>query len=318
MTEQTATLDLIEAYVPARSVSIEQAAARLGLNRHQTRLFRRVHGLDTLRDDPGQGLTDLLLPAAQRVVRSAGRELIRYVIYAHTIQNVAPADVDVAAELAARLNLGRAEAFALTQQNCATGLAAVDIAAELLRADGDPEGRALVVTGEKAFSRLAQLIENTTIMGEASTACLVSVSDGTGTGDGLRVRSYVTRTDGQHAEIFRPSPTAQQAFLDTYTERLTAVIAAAAADAGLRRGDITLIVPYNVNHTTWRKVIAALGLDRDRVYLDNISRYAHCFCSDPFLNLATLRAEGRLTPGHYLLTAVGLGATYAAMVVEKE
>jgi 3-oxoacyl-[acyl-carrier-protein] synthase III len=65
-------------------------------------------------------------------------------------------------------------------------------------------------------------------------------------------------------------------------------------------------------------VIAALGLDRDRVYLDNISRYAHCFCSDPFLNLATLRAEGRLAPGHYLLTAVGLGATYAAMVVEKE
>jgi hypothetical protein len=31
-----------------------------------------------------------------------------------------------------------------------------------------------------------------------------------------------------------------------------------------------------------------------------------------------MRAEGRLGPGHYLLTAVGLGATYAAMVVEKE
>jgi len=54
-----------------------------------------------------------------------------------------------------------------------------------------------------------------------------------------------------------------------------------------------------------------------RVYLDNIPRTGHCFCSDPFLNLVSLRDEGRLVPGaRYLLTAVGLGATYAAMVIE--
>jgi 3-oxoacyl-[acyl-carrier-protein] synthase-3 len=318
MSEHTVTLDLIEAFVPARSVSVEQAAAHLGLNRHQTRMFRRVHGLDTLYLDPAQPLTELLLPAAQRVVRSAGPAAIRYLIYAHTIQNVAPADVDVAAELAVRLGLDPVEAFALTQQNCATGLAAIDVAAELLRADGDPAGRALVVTGEKAFSRLAQLIENTTIMGEASTACLVGIGADAGTGGGLRVRSYVTRTIGRHAEIFRPSPAAQQDFHDTYIDRVTAVMHAAVAGAGLRLDDITLVVPYNVNHSTWRRVIPALGVTRERVYLDNISRYAHCFCSDPFLNLATMRAEGRLGPGHYLLTAVGLGATYAAMVVEKE
>jgi 3-oxoacyl-[acyl-carrier-protein] synthase-3 len=318
MNEHTVTLDLIEAFVPARSVSVEQAAERLGLNRHQTRMFRRVHGLDTLYCDPAQPLTELLLPAAQRVVRSAGPAPIRYLIYAHTIQNVAPADVDVAAELAVRLGLDPVEAFALTQQNCATGLAAIDVAAELLRADGDPAGRALVVTGEKAFSRLAQLIENTTIMGEASTACLVGIGADAGTGGGLRVRSYVTRTIGRHAEIFRPSPAAQQDFHDTYIERVTAVMRAAVAGAGLRLDDITLVVPYNVNHSTWRRVIPALGVTRERVYLDNISRYAHCFCSDPFLNLATMRAEGRLGRGHYLLTAVGLGATYAAMVVEKE
>jgi 3-oxoacyl-[acyl-carrier-protein] synthase-3 len=238
---------------------------------------------------------------------------VRYLIYAHTIQNVAPADVDVAADLAERLGLRRAEAFALTQQNCATGLAAVDVAAELLRADGDPAAKALVVTGEKTFSRLAQLVENTTIMGEASTACLVGLN-----GPGLRVRSYVARTQGQHADIFRPSPQSQAEFGDTYTERLTAIVRDAVAAAGLTLDDIALVVPHNVNHSTWRKVIPALGLSRDRVYLDNIGRYAHTFCADPFLNLATLRADGRLRPGHYLLTAVGLGATYAAMAVEKE
>lgn len=215
MTALHTTLDAIEAYAPARAVSVEEMAGRLGLNRHQTRMFRRVHGLSELREDPAELLLDMLAAPAERVLRAAPGQAapgtaapgtaapgnaVRYLIYAHTIQSVAPADVDVAGELAARLGLHAAEAFALTQQNCATGLAALDLAGELLRADGDPAARALVVTGEKAFSRLAQLVENTTIMGEAATACIVGLD-----GPGLRIRSYVARTEGQHSDIFRPS-----------------------------------------------------------------------------------------------------------------
>ena len=43
----------------------------------------------------------------------------------------------------------------------------------------------------------------------------------------------------------------------------------------------------------------------------------HCFGADPFINYATARDFGRLSPGdRYLMVAVGLGANFAATVVE--
>lgn len=77
-----------------------------------------------------------------------------------------------------------------------------------------------------------------------------------------------------------------------------------------------MIVPHNVNNSSWRGVIRELGFGVERIYLDNVPRYGHCFGSDPFINLASMRDEGRLRDdGVYLLAAVGLGATYAAMVI---
>lgn len=314
MNAQVTTLDAIEAYAPEKYVPVELAADRLGLNRHQARMFRRVHGLATLRDDPAQSLFDLIRIPAERVLAALpDRDSVRYLIYAHTIQNVTPSYLEPAPAVRDALGLSSAEAFAVTQQNCASGFAAVDIAGELLKAGGDPRHRALVVTGEKPFSRIAQLIENTSIMGEASAACLVGLD-----GPGARVRSYVVRSAGQHADIFRPSAAAQSEFGDTFTERLTSVITQVVAEAGLSLHEIELIVPHNVNLSSWRKVIPELGVDRKQVFLDNISAYGHTFCSDSFLNLATLRDAGRLVGGgHYVLVSVGMGATYAAMVVQQ-
>jgi 3-oxoacyl-[acyl-carrier-protein] synthase III len=313
MPVQFPTLAAIEAFTPARSVAIEDVAGPLGLNRHQTRMFRRIHGLDRLHLDPELSLLDLVRVPAEVLLRSvADLATVRYLIYAHTVPDVTPSHINAAHMLGQQLALTRAEAFAVTQQNCASGLAAIDIAGELLRADGDPGLQALVVTGEKPFSRMIGVIPNTTIMGEASAAGLVKLS-----GPGIRVRSYVAKVMGQYAEHARPSPQVTNEFYETYTANLAATLREAAAQAGMKLADITMIVPHNVNLSSWRRIIAELGLDRNQVYLDNIPRYGHCFCSDPLLNLVSLRDHGRLVDGgSYLLTAVGLGATYAAMVVE--
>jgi 3-oxoacyl-[acyl-carrier-protein] synthase-3 len=108
-------------------------------------------------------------------------------------------------------------------------------------------------------------------------------------------------------------------FFETYTANVVATLREAIAKAGLTAADITMVIPHNVNRSSWRRIIPELGLGEDRIYLDNVSRYGHCFCSDPFLNLVSLRDEGRLASnGIYLLATVGLGATYAAMVIEGQ
>ncbi len=305
-------IEAVEAFVPHRSIAIEDRVERLEINRNQLKVFRRVHGLAQLRLDPDLMLLDLLSAPAEALIEGVpDRSRIQYLIYAHALPDVAPAHVNVAQLLRDRLGLAHAEAFAVTQQNCASGLAAVDIAVQLLLASGDPAHRALVVTGEKAAARISSIIPGCSIMGEGAAACLVNIS-----GDGMRIRSYSVKLNGRYAQMHPPDPSVLAEFYSTYTSSLAEVLQDAAAKAGLGLGDMTMIVPHNVNLSSWQRLIQELGVPGKLIYLDNVPRYGHCHCADAFLNLVSMRKNGRLDDGGvYMLVAVGLGAIYAAMVI---
>lgn len=308
------TVESVASHTPDEIVAVDAIADRLGLSGPKLKLFRRVHGFDRLRTSGATGVLDLVAAPAARLIGELddpGR--IRYLVYSHTIQEVAPSHIDIASELRTRLGLARATAFALTQQNCASGLAAVVTCGELLAAEAEPGALALVVTGEKAFSPMAQLIPNTAISGDASAACLISLS-----GRGDRVIAYASHTDGRYSDGIRLDGELVREFGAEYPGRLAETVRDALAAAGLTLAEVALIVPHNVNRSSWRRVIECLGIDAATVFLDNIAEYSHCFCSDPFLNYTHLRDRGRLTAGgYYVLTAVGLGATYAAMVLRR-
>lgn len=311
-----ATLERIESFVPQRSVPIAHLADRLGLTPSKLRMFQRMYGLDRARFSPETDLFDLVLPAARQALATVDDpERVRQVIFAHTVQEVTPANIDAAQVIRDELGLRHADAFALTQQNCASGLAALDVAAELLRAEGDRDSRALVVTGERAFSPIVQLIRDTAIMGEAAAACVVAID-----GDGDTVDSYVTRTLGEFSAGVLLDAEGVQRFGRLYPQVLAGVIRAALDEAGLCLDDIDLVIPHNVNVLSWLGVIKELGTEhRDKFFLDNIKHFSHCYASDVFLNYTTLRDAGRLVDGgRYLLTAVGLGATFAAMTITHQ
>ncbi|MFD5158272.1 3-oxoacyl-ACP synthase, partial [Streptomyces hawaiiensis] len=134
MTRPLLTLERVESAMPDRTVVVEAMARPLGLSRAKVALFRRVHGLHTLRLDEEVPLVDMVVSAARDIVtRLAEPHRVRYVIHARAIHQVAPPATDVARLVRDRLGLGHAEAFSLTQQNCATGLGALAVAAALLR-----------------------------------------------------------------------------------------------------------------------------------------------------------------------------------------
>lgn len=309
------TLEAVESFTPERIVPIDQLADRLGLRRTKIRLFQRVHGLKEIRFDQELDLFDVILPAARRIAADPlVRDRIRYVVYAHTTQAVAPAHINPAQEIKNRLGLEHAEAFALSQQNCASGMAAVDTAAELLRAEAEPGACALVITGEQAFSPQIQLIPDVAIMGDAGAACLVTLD-----GAGDTVRSYTTRTLGEFSAAMLLDEEKSLEVSKFYAPVLADVVRETVAQAGMTLADIDLILPHNVNLQSWRQTIGELGIDRSQVFLDNVERYSHCFASDVFLNYTSLRDAGRLEAGrNYLFATVGLGATFAAMVITRQ
>lgn len=306
-------IEAVSAYLPPVAVPIEELGARLGVDSAQVRVFRRFYGLAEARYEPDGSLTDLLLAAAGKLSALRGQEgRVRYVLQARTLQNVAPYPVNPLHEVREALGLRHAQAFAVTQHACASGLLAVDLAGRLLAADGDPDALALVLTGEKAFTPVAQLIQNTTFMGEGAAAVLVRPGGGPD-----RMLGYATRTHGQFAAALRMGPELAAEFETRYLDCLAEVVLGALDAAGLTLADLDLVLPHNVNRLSWSRLCKQIGYPVQRVLLDNVPVTGHCFCADSFINYQTARERERLAPGdRYLMAAVGLGATFSAMVFE--
>jgi 3-oxoacyl-[acyl-carrier-protein] synthase III len=310
-------LEAVSVYLPPLRVPIEHLADPLGLTDTQVKLFRRFHGLREVSRDPEGSLYGLLMKAAGGLDALRGQEhRVRYVLYARTMAVVGPYPVNPLDEVCRALGLDHALAFTVTHQSCASGLLAIDMAGRLLAGDttDGPNGSgplALVLSGERAFTREAQVFPDTTVFGEGAAACLVSAF-----GARDRLLAYASNVRGEFDSATGEN---DARFQREYRPSLAEVIRQALDEAGLTLDDIRLVLPHNVNLVTWQRMCRLLDFPLDRVLLDNIATSGHIFCADMFANYETARERGLLQPGdRYLAAAVGAGggATFAAMVFE--
>ena len=305
-------LDAVSVYVPDFRVPIENLAGPLGLTGIEVRLFRRFHGFGEIRFDPDRSLPDLLRTAAGGITALRGQEhRIRYVIHGRAMPVVVPYPRNPLHDLCRELGLGHALAFTVTQQSCASGLLAIELAGRLLAGDPTEGALALVLTGEKAFTRDAQLLPGTSIFGEGAAACLVSA-----TGRRDRLLAYACDQRGEFDAEFGEPP---ERFQREYRPALAEVIRRAVQESGLALDDIRLVLPHNVNVVTWQRLCLLLKFPVERVLLSNVPTNGHLFCVDAFANYETARRRGLLREGdHYVVAAVGAGAgaTFSAMVFQ--
>ncbi|QKW22940.1 3-oxoacyl-ACP synthase [Kitasatospora sp. NA04385] len=299
-------------HLPSGRVPVEDLAEEFGLSPMQAKIFRRYHKLGEVARDPGGSLLDLLRGATAGLHALRGREhRVRYVLHARTLPTVVPYPHNPVRELCRELGLDRAIVFAVGHHACASGLLAIDAAGRLLAADGDPDGLALVLAGEKAFTPEAGMVPDTSFFGEGASACLVAP-----TGDRDRVLSYAADLRG---EFDGDAPELALEFQRIYADALAGAVLAAVGRAGLAMAEIGAILPHNVNKVAWHQVCRTLDYPRERVVLDNVASAGHVFCADNLVNHRTARERGLLRPGEpYVMAAAGAGrgATFSAMVLQ--
>ncbi|MHA6765394.1 3-oxoacyl-[acyl-carrier-protein] synthase III C-terminal domain-containing protein [Streptacidiphilus sp. PAMC 29251] len=302
----------VAGYLPSTRVPIEDLAERFGLTPMQLKIFRRYHKLGQVGRDPDGSLLDLLRQAVAALEPLRGQEhRVRYVLHARTFPTVVPYPYNPLQELCQEFGLDHATVFAVGQHACASGLLAVDAAGRLLDADGDPDGLALVLAGEKAFTGESQMVPDTSFFGEGASACLVAPA-----GERDRLLSYATDLRG---EFDTDEEEDALEFQRVYADALAAAIQAAVERAGLTMDAISLILPHNVNHVAWHQVCRTLNYPRERVLLDNVATAGHVFCADTFINYRTAQQQGLLRPGEpYVMAAAGAGrgATFSAMAFQ--
>jgi 3-oxoacyl-[acyl-carrier-protein] synthase-3 len=302
----------VTAYLPEHRVSIVDLAEHLALTGTQVKVFQRFHGLSEVCRDEGSAY-DLLSRTLGSLAELRGNEhRVRYVLYARGMPAAVPYPLNPLHEVCRSYGLGAAQAFTVTHHACATSLLAIDIAGRLLAADGDPDALAVVLAGEKTFTRDAELVPETSLFGEGAGACLVSAA-----GSRDRVLSYVTQLRGDFDGRLVEDAELLVRFQREYPEALAEVISAALYRAGVSLSELALILPHNVNAVSWRRLCKRLGYPVEKVVLDNVGLAGHSFAADAFINYATASGRGLLRPGdRYLIAAAGLGATFSAMVLE--
>ncbi|MBO1910134.1 hypothetical protein J4G37_35785, partial [Microvirga sp. 3-52] len=279
-------ISLIESYLPSKQESISDLSENLGLTTFQTKLLTRIHGLEKIRYDPEETLFNLLKEPIIKILPKVDSSKIKYILYAHTIQNVTPHTINIVEQIKEEFNLKHAISFSVTQHNCASALTAIEIASHLLKKGGD---NVLLITGEKAFTPSAQVIPNTSIMGEGSSASILTRNS-----EKNKLLSMERTILGKYySGIYQDSELLKE-FEKTYVKTLCNTISRALKTAKVRLEDLKIIIPHNVNKTSWLRVADYLQINKNKIYLNNISEFGHCFSSDPFINYSSIEQAGLL------------------------
>lgn len=307
------TIENLGFYVPENRPDIADLKGRAPFPRTELRVLQRLYGLGKVAESD-LPIEEMLEAAVGDLLAKSGvdRRDIALLIHTHTAFELRSYPNTLLDRVRRRLGLVDAVSFGIHSNNCASALSALRVAQRFLRTR--PAGsRAIIVTGDVAFTDILHTIPNTTVCGDAASACLVSVDD-LGTG-GSRMLSLELDTYGAHAAGAWQSADEQKVFEKLYAPRLAAVMSRSLHGAGLGWGDVRWVFPHNVNVISWRNVAVELGVPLSRVYLEQVPAIGHCFGADIFINWASARDAGLIGPGdHVMLATVGIGVVFGAAV----
>jgi 3-oxoacyl-[acyl-carrier-protein] synthase-3 len=307
------SIEQVSYFMPKTRLKIEESLERFSLTKSQARVFSAFYGLQEIPCAEGMSMVELISQSVEALLQKTNvdKHNIKYIIHSHTAKVITRFGRSVIREVQQALGLGSTIAFGTSLNNCASTLNAFDMAKVLLHSH-DEHARAIVVTGERAFTPSVQVIPNTSITGDASAAVLVGLH-----GKNHRLLHQEMNTAGEFHRGIWLTPEESKLFGKKYVPLLSETILSAIKKAGLTMDDIRLILPHNVNLISWENTAKAMNFPLDKIYLKNVKKYAHCFGADIFINFADALAEEKLKVGdYYVMATVGLGATFAAAVFQ--
>lgn len=306
-------IEAAQYYVPSKFVDLTNMTEFCGLSRQELKVFTRVYGLENIPSGEGMRLHDLLCAPIKALLQQnyVDRNNIKLVIYAHTSEILMPFSQSIVRWIKKEFNFDCAVSFAATINNCASTLSALEVADHYLRALG-ADAKALIITGELTFTPVQKVIPGVSLLGDAAAVMLVGRRNGF-----HRLLAIETKVDGSSAGgVWMTREKNRQYELD-YAPALSGVIKAALTKAKIGLSHLTAIFPHNVNLPSWQAVAKCLGLPIEKIYLQNVRRYSHCFGADIVINFLDAVRAGVVKPGdYYMMVTVGLGSVYSAAVFQ--
>ncbi|HSW69751.1 MAG TPA: 3-oxoacyl-[acyl-carrier-protein] synthase III C-terminal domain-containing protein [Gammaproteobacteria bacterium] len=299
-------------FIPEKYLTIEQAGKLLNLNDIEIKVYKKIYGIEKIPIAQEIPLLDFIKYPVEEIIKNNNlkKSSIKYLIHCHTAKVIAPFGDSLIRKVKEDLGLNDTIAFGTSINNCASAISSIDMLSHVLASHD--ECNAIIVCGDYAFTHVLRYIPNTAILGDASTAILLSKQ-----GNKNKLLSSSIKIAGEYAEGIWLSGDKLQSFETQYVHLFSSVILDAINKAGLKKEQINLIIPHNVNIPSWKRVADNINIPLEKIYLENIKKYSHCFGSDTFINYVSAKNESKFNSGdYYLMATVGLGATFAAAVFQ--
>jgi 3-oxoacyl-[acyl-carrier-protein] synthase-3 len=293
------------------AMPVSELGRRSGKSGEWAAHFEERHGLRNIHVAVSETPAGMAAAAARRVLESADIDSgsIGAVVLFHTFYLLAAGIPHLVSELQKQLNLRNSVGFSVTGQHCASIVSALRIARNMLAAGS--AANVLLVGADYFGGSLVRELSDISLQGEAASAALMVRHAARN-----RIVALSNYADGSFYQGAAAGPERFRAFDNVYFLILCRLIRRTLDKCKLTLQDISLIIPHNVNCSSWIRIAAMLKIPETKVFMKNVAKCGHLCSSDWIANLTEAAADHALEPGDLiLLVTVGLGAGWGCMVI---
>ena len=211
------------------------------------------------------------------------------------------------------LDLNNAYPIGVFFSDCSSMLTSIRLASNFIKTG---EWRnVLVVSSDTISDDETRIIPpKTSISSDAAASCILTSEKE----EGFEVVYTTQQIDTAMPDIFTIKDMKEiKKYLKTYDKVVKKIIDKTMKDVKMRPKDFKKIILINLNSSVSQTICNFLGVKIERVFQDNIPRFAHAFASDILINLCDFANHHTIQSGDFLfLMAMGTN-TWGTSVVYK-
>jgi 3-oxoacyl-[acyl-carrier-protein] synthase III len=301
-------------YLPPNPVDLERLVEMKVLTPEKLLLYRLSRGLNVIHISETETASDIAVRVAAQALGESGTDplSIDAVIFFNSVYNAKIDREDVVQRIRYELGLKRAFGFSIWGQTCASITTAIRVARDMIWA-GSAES-VMVVGADSLIGTKRREVEGITLMGDGGSAMIMKKDCATN-----RLVGVANHDEGSfyqyRGEIGQEGDGERYTML--YFIVTLRIVQKALKGAKLKLDDISVIIPHNINTSSWEMVLSMLNCDERKLYGENICRRGHAFGSDVVVNMVDAIREGRLREGEYaLLLTAGMGACWGSIIIQ--
>jgi 3-oxoacyl-[acyl-carrier-protein] synthase III len=308
---QVAGIRAVTYHLPP-ALSLEEWAQRTGVPQGALDQYQDTLGLRVVHAANGETPIDRAARAVEELLdaEQIHPESIDALIIYHSLYFLAMEPRTFAGQLRQRIGARRALSFSVSGQHCASAMAALRVARNMIAAGN--ARTVLLVSCDSFLGSLRREIPGITVMGEAASAAILQAGWETN-----RILTISTHVEGALYKGLTGPAKDDERFRLMYYLASRRLIRKTLQSLSLKIEDIRVIIPHNINWPSWEGILSGIKYPPERFFGDNIDRCGHVLSSDLIVNLTDAIRLGRIQKGDLVMMfTVGLGAVWGCSVLQ--